>query len=319
MENINYQHIQFLVDKPGYLKWGKDKLATLLNVTPKEAELIKLAAKHTFFEEVNAVAEIDAIPEVKYQFPNILLFDIETSLIKAWTFQTWQTNIGLKQIIDDWFMLSWSAKWLHSEETMSDVLTPAEVLSKNDKRVVTSLWKLIDEADIVIAHYGDKFDIKKMNSRFICNGLNPPSPYKSIDTKKVASTYFGFTSNKLDGLAIMFGFETKMDTDIDLWIACMEGDPEALKYMEKYNKYDSELLEKVYLVLRPWIKNHPNVTIYDASKPHRCTACNSDNLEPIGYHYTPSNMYPVHRCKSCGAISKDTKPVRKSNTNNVFR
>lgn len=319
MENINYSHIQFLVSRPGYLKWGKDKLAKLLNVTSKEAELIKNAAKHEFFEELEQIEQEENIPEIRYNFPNILLFDIETSLIKAWTFQTWETNIGLKQIIEDWFMLSWSAKWLHSKETMTNVLTPEEVLNKNDKRIVTNLWKLINDADIIIAHYGDKFDIKKMNTRFICNGLNPPSPYKSIDTKKAAYSYFGFTSNKLDGLAIKFGFETKIDTDIDLWIACMNGDSEALKYMEKYNKYDTELLEKVYLVLRPWIKNHPNVTLFDESTPHRCTACNSDNLIPIGYHNTAANMYPVYRCTSCGAISRDTKAIKKSKTTNTFR
>jgi hypothetical protein len=44
----------------------------------------------------------------------------------------------------------------------------------------------MDEADIICAHNGDAFDIKKINSRLITNGFKPPSPFKTIDTLKAA-------------------------------------------------------------------------------------------------------------------------------------
>ena len=112
-------------------------------------------------------------------------------------------------------MLSWSAKWLDGK-LQSAVLESKEVLKEDDGRIVKKLWKLLDEADIVIAHNGEKFDIPKINSRFIIHGLNPPKPYKQIDTKKVAAKQFGFSSNKLDALAGYFGFPLKKDTDFEL-------------------------------------------------------------------------------------------------------
>ena len=148
------------------------------------------------------------------------------------------------------------------KEVYSNVLTPQEILNEDDGRIVKNLWKLLDEADIVIAHNGKKFDIPKINARFILNECPPPSFYKQIDTKEVAAKQFGFSSNKLDALAGYFGFKVKLDTDFSLWERCMRGDDEALQYMEIYNRHDVELLEEVYIRLRPWIKAHPNVALY---------------------------------------------------------
>jgi len=76
---------------------------------------------------------------------------------------------------------------------MSDIVTSKEVVNEDDERIVNSLWKLFDEADIIIAHNGGNFDIPNMNTRFIVNKLPPPSAYQMIDTLKVARKGFGFT------------------------------------------------------------------------------------------------------------------------------
>lgn len=112
-------------------------------------------------------------------------------------------------------MLCWSAKWLNGE-IYSDVINSEEVINEDDKRIVQSLIKLINEADIVITHNGDSFDLPKISSRVVVNNLSPIKPYQSIDTKKIAAKQFGFSSNKLDALAGLFGIETKMDTDFSL-------------------------------------------------------------------------------------------------------
>ena len=128
-------------------------------------------------------------------------------------------------------MICWSAKWLGSDEVFSECLTPEEILSEDDTRISKQLWLLMDQADIVIAHNGKKFDVPKMNSRFILAQLPPPSSYIQIDTKEVAAKQFGFSSNKLDALAGYFGIEHKDDTDFELWVRCMKGEQEALDYI----------------------------------------------------------------------------------------
>lgn len=109
----------------------------------------------------------------------------------------------------------------------------------------------MDECDIVIAHNGKRFDIPKMNARFIIHDMYPPSFYKQIDTREIAARQFGFSSNKLDALAGYFNIEHKDDTDFELWKRCVEGHAPSLKYMEKYNRKDIVILEKIYLRLRP--------------------------------------------------------------------
>ena len=236
----------------------------------------------------------------------ILIFDIETAPLKAYVWARWNQNIYLEQTVSEWFMLSWSAKWLNNPNVMSEVLTPREVLAEDDCRIVKKLWGLMNDADIIIAHNGKKFDTPKMNSRFILNGLPPTKPYIQIDTKEIASRQFGFSSNKLDALAGYFNIEHKDETSFELWSKCMAGDKESLSYMQKYNKKDVVILQQVYLKLRPWIKNHPNVGLYsEVIDKMVCPTCGSHHMvEDDSYYYTTVNRYKVMRCTECSALAR---------------
>lgn len=237
----------------------------------------------------------------------ILIFDLETSPLRAYVWSRWRQNVYLDQTIAEWFLISWSAKWLGEKEVYSNVLTPQEILNEDDGRIVKNLWKLLDEADIVIAHNGKKFDIPKINARFILNECPPPSFYKQIDTKEVAAKQFGFSSNKLDALAGYFGIRHKDDTDFDLWVRCLNGEQEALNYMEKYNRGDVVILEKVYLKLRPWINSHPNLNVYMDDGVNKCISCGSTDITEDSFYYTNRNKFKTYRCNCCGALSRETK------------
>ena len=246
------------------------------------------------------------------KLPKVLLFDIETAPLSAYVFQksVWRTNVTDDQVISEWFMLTWSAKWLYDDKVISARLTGKEAVAEDDSRIVGDLWKLLDEADIVIAHNGDGFDIPNMNTRFIILGYPPPSPYNTVDTMLVARKQFGFTHNTLNALAKIFGFEAKKDTDFDLWKRCRAGDNEALKYMQEYNIGDTNLLEKVYLRLRPWIRNHPNVGLYIDSVEPVCPNCGSAKVKFLKdkFHYTSTSKFPLFLCE-CGAYGRVRKSV----------
>lgn len=241
----------------------------------------------------------------KSKQPKILIFDIETSPMRAYVWGRWKQNVHLEQTISEWFALSWSAKWLNNPNIMSDVLTPTEVIIENDKRIVKSLWQLFNEADIVIAHNGQKFDVPKMNSRFIIHGLNPPNPYRQIDTLTTARKEFGFSSNKLDALAGYFGIEHKSETNFKLWVRCLNGEQEALSYMQEYNIKDILILEAVYLRLRPWMKNHPNLGLYVENEDETCPHCGSTNVADTGtFSYTNVSKFSNVRCLDCGGVAR---------------
>ncbi len=237
----------------------------------------------------------------------ILIFDIENAPVEAyvWNKRVWNAVIPPKQLKHDWFMLTWSAKWLNAPDTLSYKLTSKEAIAKDDKRITVALWDLFEKADIIIAHNAFGFDIPMVNTRFIIHKLNPPTPYKIIDTLRIAKKIGSFTYNSLDYLGQTFGLGRKIETEFQLWIDCMNGETSALKEMAEYNVQDVLLLEDVYLVLRGWMPSHPNMNLYQSE--NGCSHCNSMNIQYAGDYATQTKLYKSYRCKDCGGFSKETK------------
>jgi DNA polymerase elongation subunit (family B) len=245
--------------------------------------------------------------------PRILFFDIESAPSLGWYFDLWKEG-NIVSTKSEWYMLCFAAKWL--DESPRKMITHAlpdykgyKPGSEDDKELIKDLWKLFDEADILIAHNGDKFDIRKANARFAYYNLPPPSPYKTIDTLKIARRYFNFTSNKLDSLGEHLGYGRKLvHTGFNLWKGCMSGDPKSWKHMVEYNKRDVVLLEKIYLHFRPWIEGHPNVAIL-ADIPNGCPKCRSTRLKKDGTKLRAAGRVQQYQCLDCGgwAQGKYTK------------
>lgn len=247
--------------------------------------------------------------------PRILIIDIETAPKKAYVWGLWKQNISPNQIIEDWYMLTWSAKWVGEESVQSDKLTNYSLYNnspENDIELCRSLSILLDNADIVVAHNGDRFDIPSINTRFLANGISPPSPYKQIDTLKIAKRLFKFTSNRLDFLGKFLDVGGKIETGgMDLWIRCDHGDFSAFDEMEEYNRRDVTLLEDVYLKLRPWDKLHPNINVYSGVKKDNCSCpkCGSDKIHYRGSYYTNVSAFRRFRCTECGSWGRERKNV----------
>lgn len=264
---------------------------------------------------------LDESPNKPNQFAKILIFDIETSLMKVFVWGLYKQFIPHTNIIDDWYVISWAAKWLYDDEVQSDVLTSEEAINRDDSRVLESMWNLLNEADIVIAHNGDRFDLRKLNWRFINNEMDPPTPFRSIDTLKIARKEFAAPSYKLDFLTKNFGLHTKLTTDFQLWVDCMEGDKDRLGEMSTYNKRDVVALEDVYLKIRPYIKNHPNLGVL--ADMDICSNCGSERIEETDSVYlTSSNKFIVYRCNGCKTPyirSKQNVNQYKTNLRSVAR
>lgn len=238
----------------------------------------------------------------------ILLLDIETLPIEAKTWGVWNQNIAPSQIKKDWSIACWSAKWLFSDEVMGEVVSPKEAIERRDDSVLPSMWKLLDEAHLVIAHNGDEFDLKKLNTRLLLAGYPKPSPYKSIDTLKVAKETFSFTFNKMDWINRMLGIGVKISTDWEWWDRASEGDKKYLDMMLEYNKQDVNILEELYMKLRPWMKSHPNVGIFSVhTNIPMCRACGSANLHWNHLYQTPLGLYKGFRCQDCGSLGRVVK------------
>src|ERR1700676_414764 len=229
----------------------------------------------------------------------ILFLDIETAPSLGWVWAKWQTNvIDFKR---DWYMLSYAYKWSTDKKvtTVGLIDFPTEFTKdlEDDSALARRLWKLIDEADIIVAHNGDAFDLVKINTRFLVHGLKPPSPYKTVDTLKIARKVFAFDSNKLDDLGHYLNIGRKLPhTGFHLWKGCMAGDPASWVTMKKYNGHDVELLEKLYYLIFKWAPQHPNV---NHGHIENCPRCGSSNVQRRGFTFTALRRKQRYQCQKC--------------------
>lgn len=232
-----------------------------------------------------------------------LLYDIETAPSLGYYFDLYREG-NIVWNAKNWFMLSFSWKWLGESKTHVLALPDFKTYKKDkedDKELVESLWKLFDEADIVIGHNSNSFDNKKTSARFIYHNLLPPNPFKQIDTKLVAKKYFRFDSNKLNDLGKYLGLGEKIQTGgFELWKDCMNGVDKAWDKMCKYNKQDVVLLEKVYYRMLPYITDHPNLALMNG-ETIACPNCKGYRLHKRGYYFTQSSKFQKWRCMECGS------------------
>lgn len=240
--------------------------------------------------------------------PRILFFDVETAPLTVYAWGTFDQNIPLNMIKEEWCILSWSAKWSDEGPTKTMYQDQRNVKNvRDDKKLLEGIWKLLDEADVVVTQNGISFDSKKLNARFIMNGMQPPSSYKHIDTLRLARKHFAFTSNKLEYMTDKLCVKYKKLAHgkfpgFSMWKECLAGNLAAWKEMEKYNKYDVLSLEELYYKLVAWEKNL-NFDAYTDDLTHTCT-CGHKEFRNKGYAYTSSGKFNRYQCLECGKESR---------------
>lgn len=243
--------------------------------------------------------------------PRILILDIETAPILARVWRTFKENVGLNQIETDWYLLSYAAKWL-GEKSIQYQDQSAVPNIEDDRGMLIGLHELLDEADIVVAHNARRFDVPKINARFITSGFAPPSPYKVHDTLEIAKKNFKFTSNRLEFLTNTLCTEKKRThakfPGFELWKQCLLGNPAAWKEMKRYNIKDVRSLEELYLKLRAWDPRAPQLGVY-TDDAHVCPKCGSGSVQKRGMHFTQVGVYQRYQCTDCGGWSRGGVPV----------
>lgn len=253
--------------------------------------------------------------------PKIVIVDIETAPMESYHWALWDQNISLDQIQLEWTILSFSAKWLGNDKVIyKDTGGRGVAKVRDDKQLLVELWKILDEADIVVAQNGQAFDIKKINARMLMADMKPYSPIKIIDTMLAAKKHFSFTSNKLawlsEHLTSAKKSEHKTFPGFELWTECLKDNPKAWIEMKKYNCIDTIATEELYLKLRPWIEGHPNVAAYSSLETMMCPKCGSDKVQKRGRAITQTGEYHRFQCKDCGGWSRSRYTTNTKNKRN---
>lgn len=228
-----------------------------------------------------------------------IILDVECAPKLAYVWDIWKQNVSQDMLLEHSYLMCASVKQLGSDTTYYRASR-----TEDDYELVKWLIEWMDKADYIIAHNGKKFDIPLIKARAIINDIEPPSPYKVIDTLEIARKEFLFTRNTLENLALQLNCDlTKLSdrkfSGFKLWKECMDGNEEAWIEMKKYNIMDVDVLEEVYLKLRAWDTRHPNINVEDDEETMRCPKCASTKLERRGFYTTNVGKYQRYQCKSC--------------------
>jgi hypothetical protein len=224
-----------------------------------------------------------------------LFFDIETSPNIVYTWRAgWNITITPESIIEERRIICISYKWEGKDKVHR--LTWDE--NQDDKKMLVSFINIANTADELIAHNGDRFDIKWIRTRCIFHRIPMFPQYRTLDTLKKAKSGFYFNSNKLDYIAKFLNVGAKMETGgYDLWKRVMDNDLEALNTMGEYCDQDVIVLEAVYQEMKCYFKQNTHEGVLEGRFKFSCPSCSSTKVEYLKLNTTP--MGAIRRLMNC--------------------
>jgi len=230
-----------------------------------------------------------------------LFFDIETSPLKVWSWRIgYNINLQYDNIIEHQKVICISYLW-ESEDKIKRL-----TWDKNqcDKQMILDFVKIMSEADEIIAHNGDRYDIKKLRTRAIFHRIPMNAKYRSLDTLKKSKAGFSFPNNKLDSIAKYLGVGAKLEHEgFSMWVKCMAGDKQALKDMGTYCDMDIVVLSDVYFVIQNYIKNNTHVGVHNARLKASCPNCGSEDVGLLRNNFTAlGTIKREMECNPCGYV-----------------
>lgn len=254
--------------------------------------------------------------------PKILIWDVETSYVRARIWHTGKQYVGHDQIIDGdrTKIICVSYKWVGEKRVHC---LQWNNRTQNCDSLVRKFSKVIEKADVAIAHNGDKFDVRQYNTQCLMAGERPVSWPTTEDTLKQIRRIFYLPSYRLDYITKMLFGEGKNPMSRQDWVNVIEGKNQkirdkALKKMVMYCKKDTALLERTWLKLAPYLEPKASRSILKNGHREGCPNCGSSKLYGHGFRTTKAGRYKRFRCESCGHSFKSHKMEKQklTKTNN---
>jgi len=227
-----------------------------------------------------------------------MFWDIETCPNVGVFWQCgYKVNIGPQQILEERRIICICWKW--EGESKIHHLTWDE--NQDDRQMVEEFLEVAKEADEMIAHNGDHFDLPWFQGQCAKYGLGPLPDIKTVDTLAIARRKFNYNSYTLDYLCNLWFGEKKLKTSIDLWLKCMAGNKSALKKMVKYCKHDVELQEMCWGVVAPFYRPKVHAGVLSDLARWTCPHDGSTDVKQDKIRATAAGIrrYQFY-CNECG-------------------
>ena len=227
-----------------------------------------------------------------------LYFDIEVSPNLGFFWNPGQKiSIDHNSIVQERAIICICWKWEHEKKVHS-----LEWNKGNDKKLLQDFMKVIAEADEVIGHNGDNYDIKWLRTRCLIHRIPSFPKYQSLDTLKQSRKYFKFNSNRLDYISKVTGGTGKSKTEYSWWKKIvLENDSLSMSKMVKYCKKDVIELERIHQVFKPYTEPKTHVGVHRGGSKIDCPECSSTKTQSRGYWITSTgNKRNKCQCTDCG-------------------
>lgn len=246
--------------------------------------------------------------------PKIILFDLETipntkEIMKIWPGISNYPGLSLKATINTIICAGWKVLGQKRTHCINAWDFPEWKRDINDdKKVCEEIFKVLKTADAVVTHNGKRFDWKFLQTRLMYHKLGTLPKTHHIDTcQEMKKNLYAF-NNRLGTAGELLAGDKKLENGgWQLWVKVSNRDKKAQNLMEKYCKQDVNLLEKVYIALRPLIKGIPNYNIFVAKYAggkDQCPMCGSTRLVNNGIRYNATTSYQRVTCNDCGGSSR---------------
>lgn len=227
-----------------------------------------------------------------------LYIDLEVSpnIMLSWR-AGYKLNLSPDDILQERAIICVCYKWEGSSQINSITWNKGD-----DRDLVTKFTKILQSATEVVAHNGDRFDVKWFKTRCIYHGVDCPPDIKTIDTLKLAKSTFLFNSNKLDYIGSFLGLGNKIKTEYGLWKRILlNNSASALKEMVTYCKRDVELLEQVYCKMKNYTKHKTHGAVLNGGEKIDCPECESENTIISKTRVSAAGVKMIQmRCQDCG-------------------
>ncbi len=204
---------------------------------------------------VQTEPSVNFLPRTVRTDANILYIDTEISKSQYYNYgaKVPSKYLRIDDISHEYYMICWSASYVGSDKVFSDCVSPKEAKGWTDTGILKKLRDLMASADIIAGHNVDAYDIKRINTRLLLNGLEPVIGKKTLDTLKIARQKFTFESNKLDYISQRLGFRPKDDITNEDWLRIVKtGDKDTLQKVDTYCQGDVINGKSVLEVLRKY-------------------------------------------------------------------
>jgi predicted PolB exonuclease-like 3'-5' exonuclease len=262
----------------------------------------KIILRNAVLKDVNPFLNKKIVNTCKSQKIRRLFWDIETSpnAVLSWRIG-YKINLSTEDILSERKIICIGYKWEGEKEV--HILKWDE--NQDDKKMLIKFLEVANEADEIVHHNGDSFDMPWFKTRCLYHKITTFPEYKTVDTLQWAKRYFLFNSNKMDYIAKYLGHGGKIKTGYTLWKKIvLEKCPESMKLMCEYCQHDVILLEKVWNDMRLAVKPKTHAGVTQGKEKYTCSHCGSEHVHKSKTRVSATgNIQHQMHCDDCGGYT----------------